>query len=192
LTSAAGTWGALTLLREAKRPHFTAADVRFVASVAGLLADGLRRAMLLGASADGDHDAGVLVLAADHTIEMANRAADQWLDELGALDRPGLALPVVVYTVAERTRRGGGGRVIVRTSAGRWVVVRGSLLGEGAEPKVAILLEAAQPPEMRRSSPTPTSSPNASGSSPSWWRRDSRPLRSRRGCTCRPTPCRTT
>jgi DNA-binding CsgD family transcriptional regulator len=84
LSDAAGTWGALTLMREAGRPRFTVADVRFVASLGGLLADGLRRAMLLrdAAAAGSDGDTGVLLLAADDGVEMTNNAADRWLDEL--------------------------------------------------------------------------------------------------------------
>ena len=34
-------------------------------------------------------ETGLLVLAADGTVEMANPAAGRWLDELGAGDRPG-------------------------------------------------------------------------------------------------------
>jgi GAF domain-containing protein len=90
LSGTTGTWGALTLLREARSPHFTPAEVRFVASLAAALADGLRRAALLGDAVDGgDDDTGLLVLAADGTVEMANPAAGRWLDELGAGDRPG-------------------------------------------------------------------------------------------------------
>jgi len=167
LSGATGTWGALTLLREAKRPHFTTADVRFVASLAGPLADGLRRATLLGdAAADGDDEAGgVLVLAADDTVEMANRAADRWLDEVGAGDRPGPRLPLVVRAVAHAARRAaaadgedggadGGGpgagiaRARVRTAAGRWLVMRGSLLGDGPDARIAVLMEPARPPEL--------------------------------------------
>ena len=36
----------------------------------------------------------------------------------------------------------------VRTAAGRWLVVRGSALGEGPDAPVAILLEAAHRPEL--------------------------------------------
>lgn len=160
---ATGTWGALTLLRETKRPHFTPTDVRFVASLAGPLADGLQRAALLGhatgddTTADRD-DTGLLVLTADNTVEMANRAADRWLDELGAGDRPGAQLPLVVHAVANRTRRAAAGdadegdegdaRAKVRTAAGRWVVLRGSLLGDGPGSRVAVLLEAARPAEL--------------------------------------------
>ena len=165
LSGTAGTWGALTLLREARNPHFTPAEVRFVASLAGALADGLRRAALIGDAVDGgDGDTGLLVLAADGTAEMTNPAAGRWLDELGAGDQPGGHLPLAVRAAASRARAaaadgandGGGGdgsaarlaRARIRTPAGRWVVVRGSLLGDGPGSRVAILLEAARPPEL--------------------------------------------
>jgi DNA-binding CsgD family transcriptional regulator len=187
LSGTTATWGALTLLREAKRPHFTPAEVRFVASLAGALADGLRRAALLGGAVDsavdgggddgGGDDTGLLVLAADDTVEMANPAAGRWLDELGAGGRPSGHLPLAVRAAASRARaaaadgandrdgegandrdavgaHGGRGpaarlaRARIRTPAGRWLVVRGSLLGDGPGSQVAILLEAARPPEL--------------------------------------------
>ena len=161
LSGTTATWGALTLLREAKRPHFTPAEVRFVASLAGPLADGLRRAALRGGAVDGggDDDTGLLVLATDDTVEMANPAAGRWLDELRAGDPPGGHLPLAVRAAASRARaaasaNGDGGpaarlaRARIRTPAGRWLVVRGSLLGDGPGSRVAILLEAARPPEL--------------------------------------------
>ena len=158
LSDAAGTWGALTLMREAGRPCFTAADVRFVASLGGLLADGLRRAMLLrdAAAAGGDGDTGVLLLAADDGVEMTNNAADRWLDELGASGRAGGRLPIVVHAVAGWARHAaddsgaghGTARARVRTAAGRWLVVRGSRLEDGSDSRVAVLIEAARPPEL--------------------------------------------
>jgi DNA-binding CsgD family transcriptional regulator len=164
LSGTTGTWGALTLLREARSAHFTPAEVRFVASLAAALADGLRRAALLGDAVDGsgDDDTGLLVLASDGTVEMANPAAARWLDELGAGDRPGGHLPLAVRAAASRARAaaadgandGDGGpaarlaRARIRTPAGRWVVVRGSLLGDGPGSRVAVLLEAARPPEL--------------------------------------------
>jgi DNA-binding CsgD family transcriptional regulator len=156
-SDAAGTWGALSLMRDAGRPRFTAAEVRFVDSLGGLLADGLRRAMLLrdGATAGGG-DTGVLLLAADDGVEMANEAADRWLDELGAGTQAREQLPIVVHAVAGWARQAAGdrgadhgtARARVRTAAGRWLVVRGSLLDEGRDSRVAVLLEAAPPPEL--------------------------------------------
>jgi DNA-binding CsgD family transcriptional regulator len=164
LSDAAGTWGALTLSRATGSPHFTPSEVRFVASLTELLADGLRRAALLGELTAGADDAtGLLVLAPDNTIEMANQSADRWLDELNAGHR-GTHLPTAVRSVAARTRRmvtnghddddddtwSGIARARVRTGVGRWVVVRGSLLGDrhGDGPRVAILLEAAGHPAL--------------------------------------------
>jgi DNA-binding CsgD family transcriptional regulator len=136
--------------------------VRFVASVTHTLADGVRRATLHGELVAGaDATTGLLVLAPDNSIEMANRPADHWLDELDA-GRDGTSLPTAVVSVAARTRRiassadehaaGGIARARVRTDAGRWVVVRGSLLGDddrGADgTRIAILLDAAGPPEL--------------------------------------------
>ena len=153
LTGPTGSWGALTLLREAGRPNFTPTEVRFVASVASTLADGVRRATLLD-EALGDvarSETGFLVLDADNTIEMANPAAEQWLDELSPTLRSSDPLPTAVRAVATQTRRVATGAVSapasarVRTRRGRLVVVRGSLVGPD---RVAVLLEAARPAEL--------------------------------------------
>ena len=153
LTDRTGSWGALTLLRESGRPNFTATEVRFVASLASTLADGVRRAMLLDEAIDDTSraDTGFLVLDADNTIEMANRAAQEWLDELTPTHHSTDPLPTAVHAVATRTRRvatGAGGdpaSATVHTRRGRWVVVRGSLV---APDRVAVLLEAARPAEL--------------------------------------------
>jgi DNA-binding CsgD family transcriptional regulator len=87
-------------------------------------------------------------------VATANRAADRWLDELGA--RRGECLPVVLRSVAVRASAiaqgepagGGGARARIRTPAGRWVVVQGSVLGDGPDATVALLLEAARPAEL--------------------------------------------
>jgi DNA-binding CsgD family transcriptional regulator len=164
LSDAAGTWGALTLLREIRSPRFTPADVRFVASLGGILADGVRSAVLLQeANADDERDGeregepadtGVLVLGPDHTVEMTNRAADRWLDELRAPTRGGGQLPIVVHSVASRAQRNAAGATTdvatarVRALGGQWVIVRGSILGDEPESRVVVLLEPARPPEL--------------------------------------------
>jgi DNA-binding CsgD family transcriptional regulator len=172
LPDEAGAWGALTLLREAHRSHFTPAEVRFVASLAGPLAEGVRRATLMGAApgpgsgavGPGDRaETGVLVLAPDGSLEMADQAAASWLDELGT-GGPPAGLPTVIRGIAARARQivigpslpddstdegdGGTARARVRTEAGRWLVVRGSLLGDGPDARVAVLLEEARAPEL--------------------------------------------
>jgi DNA-binding CsgD family transcriptional regulator len=153
LAGSTGVWGALTVFRETKRPYFSSADVQFVSSTAGLIADGLRRGVLLDAAHRGVDDVGLLVLDADNGVGMSNQAADRWLDELGAGDRAGARMPLVVPAVAHQARAIHGptpvpARARARTRSGRWLIVRGSLMGDGPEAPVAIMFEAARPAEM--------------------------------------------
>jgi DNA-binding CsgD family transcriptional regulator len=157
LVADSGAWGGITLLRETGR-NFTAAETGFLASLSGHLAEGLRRALLLTAlSADPDGaDAGLLVLAPDNSVQLGNSAAQQWLDELKGGNRDPNHLPLVVHAVARRARvaaaeRATGGetaRARVPTSSGRWLLVRGSVLGDGPDARTAVILEAAPSPDL--------------------------------------------
>jgi DNA-binding NarL/FixJ family response regulator len=160
-----GTWGALTLARESGRRCFEASEVRFLGSLAPLLADGLRRAAILGEAATADQrGTGVVVLAPDNSIDTATPGAEQLLADLAAGDTPGAELPVAVLAVAARARRIASdyrdnperrgprsdmfARARVRTAQGNWVTVRGSILGDGPDSSVAVLMEEALPPEL--------------------------------------------
>ena len=152
LTGRTGSWGSLTLLREVGRPHFSDADVRFLASLADVLADGVRRTALHRMDVDdGRTHTGFMVVAADDTVEMANDAASVWIEELWAMDRPAASLPVAVRAIVAETRRAAAGELgelatsRVRTRRGRWAVVRGSLIGPD---RVVVLIEAARPAEL--------------------------------------------
>ena len=90
----------------------------------------------------------MLVLAEDSTIEAADAAARQLLDELGG---DGATLPLAIESVALRARatgREGIARARVRTRAGRWLLVRGSMLGDGPDARAAVILEPARSPEL--------------------------------------------
>jgi DNA-binding CsgD family transcriptional regulator len=153
LADDAAAWGGLTLLRGSGARHFAPGDAALVASVSGLLAEGVRRAMLLTALSseerDRDEDAGLVLLASDNTITTANAAAERWLDELHADGKP---LPAVVTAVAGRARdiaheaapSDAIARARVRTASGRWLVVRGSTLGDA----VAVVIERVRPHEL--------------------------------------------
>ncbi len=162
LSGSTGTWGALTVFREAKRPYFSSAEVQFVSSLAGLIADGLRRGLLLDGAQAGDANIGLLVLDPDDSVRMSNHAADCWLDELGIGDRACAQLPLVIPAIARQARALCGpaasaapaptdirpARARARTQSGHWLIVRGSVLGDGPESPVAVMLEAARPADM--------------------------------------------
>jgi DNA-binding NarL/FixJ family response regulator len=124
-------------------------------SLAGECSEAQRVRLEQDLSADGgDSDRGLLVLDDDDGIEMADAAAAAWLDELRATGR---RLPLVVTAVAERARSIESGRtdaaatvtVRARARSGRWVLVRGSALGNGGRaPRIAVTLEPARAPEL--------------------------------------------
>lgn len=156
LVSDSGTWGGITLLREAGAT-FAPTDVAFLASVSRHLAEGLRRAMLLNAAEErpAEGDPGLLVLAQDNSIDMANAAAQRWLDELESGPK-GTPLPSVIQAVAGRARRAVAGddhtaaTARTRTRSGRWLLVRGTMLGDPPDERTAVILEPAQPPHLTR------------------------------------------
>jgi DNA-binding CsgD family transcriptional regulator len=158
------TWGGLTLLRGDDRGPFTPADVAVLAGASRHLAEGVRRALLLtelraDPRASEQPDAGLVLLAPDHTIASANGAAERWLAELRS---SGERLPPVVTGVASRARAIAASgdtptdrtvaRARVRTASGVWLLVRGTLLGDGdgdgADAPAAVILEPARPHEL--------------------------------------------
>jgi DNA-binding CsgD family transcriptional regulator len=160
LASDGATWGGLTLLRTSDRRHFTPDHAALVASVSRHLAEGLRRAMLLTAAMseereDPEESVGFALLAADNSITMANAAAEMWLAELRG-NSPDEPLPAVVTAVATRARSvahgqattGAVARARVRTASERWLLVRGTTLGDDADAQTAVIIESARPHEL--------------------------------------------
>jgi DNA-binding CsgD family transcriptional regulator len=149
------TWGALVLMRGADREPFSPAQAALVEAVTRHLAEGLRRASLLDRDApeppDGE-DAGVVVLAPDDSSVFADETAAGWMGELGDYG----SVPPVVLSVAGQARLAAAGRADdgriararVRARSGHWLVVRGSLLGDGPGAQVAVMIEPARPHEL--------------------------------------------
>ncbi|HEY1282817.1 MAG TPA: helix-turn-helix transcriptional regulator [Acidimicrobiales bacterium] len=156
LVAGAGTWGAITLLREAGDQPFTPTDSAVVGSVAAYLTEGLRRAILLtvrpadgpGETESGADGPGVLLVARDGSIEMADATARRWLAELDGDTRQEGDAPPVIAAVAQAVRQAAAGQLRelgasarVRTPSGRWLMVRGSQLGEEPDARAAVILE---------------------------------------------------
>ncbi len=151
------TWGALSLLRGSDREPFSATDTALVEAVTAELAEGLRRSVLLDRAAPkplgGEDAAGVLVLAPDGSAAYTDEVAASWIDELGG---NGSVSPVVVTAVATQARTVAAGltrdvriaRARVRAKSGRWLVVRGSVLGDERDAPVAVMIEPARPDEL--------------------------------------------
>jgi DNA-binding CsgD family transcriptional regulator len=147
-----GMWGALVMYRERGAPAFAARDVDLLASLADGFEDVQRARLERDLSADAsDGDRGLLLLDDEDGIEMADAAATGWLDELPGHGR---RLPLVVTAVAARARAIASGHSEVaatargRTTSGRWLLLRGSVLRNANHARTAVTLEPARAPEL--------------------------------------------
>jgi DNA-binding CsgD family transcriptional regulator len=147
-----GMWGAIVMRREPGAPDFTSRDVDLLASLTRGCPEAQRARLELDLTADtGDRDRGLLLLDEEDGIEMADAVAAAWLDELRD---DGQRPPLVVTAVADRARAIASGQSDVAATArvparsGRWIVVRGSVLGNGAHARTAVTLEPARAPEL--------------------------------------------
>ena len=159
LSDGHGAWGALTLLRADDSAPFSAADVILIESLAGELAEGVRRAILLReltAGYDRAEDVpGIVLLAGDNAISACDAAGDRWFAQLASVGADAV-LPPVVRAVANRARAiatGGAAteglaRARVRTASGVWLVVRGSALVGDPDGRIALTFEPIRPNEL--------------------------------------------
>src|SRR5919199_1989268 len=162
LVSGSKCWGFMCLHRERSSPHFTPAEATFLAGLVPHLAEGLRKALLLGGSRarspqpDGP---GLVLLADDLSLVAITPAAEGWLAEVPKSSWPSsLELPDAVYAVAARLlalERDGRTppdltpRIRLRTASDRWVVLHASRLRTtGAEGQIAVIFEEARPSEI--------------------------------------------
>ena len=138
------TWGAIAIHR--RDQPFGAADASFVSEVAGILALGVRRAIVRAAlGSDQARDSvGLILLGDDDAIEAATPPARRWLEEL--FDATGTAgrTPLTIVSVAQQARRAGSGLTDEPASArlpkrsGGWLRLDASLLEDGRRVAVVI------------------------------------------------------
>ncbi len=148
-------WGALGLYRESGAPLFAPEELRFVRAVAPALAEGARRALLLGEATDpdGPEAPGLLVLSDTWELESATPGVERWLSGLPGGDWDAGRLPSAVLAVAGRALRSADGRdrpgevalSRVLSDSGTWVVLHGATLVGGDRRRVAVIVEPAHP-----------------------------------------------
>ncbi|HVM00588.1 MAG TPA: LuxR C-terminal-related transcriptional regulator [Egibacteraceae bacterium] len=148
-------WGAVGLYREPGERLFDEREIEFVRSVAPHLADGARRALLLGEAMDPDRpDApGLIVLSDTWEVESATPGVERWLSDLPDGDWDAGRLPAAVVAVAGRALGTAEhpdepdtmslSRVLSRS--GVWVVLHGASLVTGGARRVAVIVEPAHP-----------------------------------------------
>jgi len=154
-TPAGEVWGALGLYREPGQPQFDDTELAFVRRVAPSLAEGARRALLVGEATDpeGPDAPGLLVLSQEGEVESATPGVERWLRSLPDGDWDAGRLPSAVRAVAGRALRTAQhpdepGQVAVSrvlSQAGIWVVLHGASLVSAGAHRVAVIVEPAHP-----------------------------------------------
>ena len=148
-------WGVLGLYREPDRPLFSESEKSFLRAAAPHLADGARRALLIGEATDPeDLDAPGLVIITDRwEVDSATPGVSRWMSELpdgdwnsGQIASAVLAVAAQALRSAEKRNRSGevaAARVLSRS--GVWIVLHGAALTSGASRRVAVIIEPAHP-----------------------------------------------
>lgn len=154
-------WGFMCLHRDRSNPHFTATEAAFLGRLTPHIAEGLRKALLLGSTTGtpAPEEPGLLLLAEDLSVMAINPAAERWLAEVAETDWPRKhALPYAVSAVAARLLALEQGtiaeadlipKVRLRTISGHWLVLHASRLsGPGTQKPIAVIFEVARPVEI--------------------------------------------
>jgi len=151
-TRSGEVWGLLGLYREPDAPMFSAAEKAFLTRIAPTLADGARRALLVGEASEPDHPEapGLLIVDAAGEVHSRTPGADRWLAEITA--GPADRLPSPVLAVAGRALRAAASgepdaiaTARVRARGGGWLMLHGARLIGDDEQRVAVIIEAAHP-----------------------------------------------
>jgi len=147
-------WGTTRLNRAPGDPMFSSHEIRFMATAAPMLAEGVRRGLLVGEATDPDlPDApGLVVLSIQGEVESISSSAQEWFARFPTDDGWQDGVPTSVLAAATgamfEAERGGGGGVStarVPTTDGRWAVLHGAVMGTNGDSAVTVIIEAAHP-----------------------------------------------
>jgi len=149
-------WGAVHVTRLDGERDFTAQDASALASITGLVAEGIRASVRFDAGRredSGGVSPGLMLLGPRNEVELITPPARELLDLMssGIRSADGEIPPSAVLALAEYTRRapaGGGDEartVAVPTGVG-WITLHASLPDGGTAGRVAIVVERSASP----------------------------------------------
>jgi DNA-binding CsgD family transcriptional regulator len=146
-------WGTVRLNRLPGQPEFNAGELAFMAAVAPDLAEGIRRALVVGEATDPDlPDApGLIILDVDGEIVSLSAGATPWIERLAGRSARG-SLPASIASAASAALASAHpesypteSTVLVRSVDGCWISVHGTVIGMGRNRKAAVIIEPAHP-----------------------------------------------
>jgi DNA-binding CsgD family transcriptional regulator len=148
-----GCWGVLCLHREDAAHGFDAREIDLIRRICPHVAEGLRRAVIIGPAAPVGGEAaapGMIVLDANLALVSMSHEAERWLAEIGGPDWPSASeLPIPVYSAAAGLVRleedpataRPPATVRLRSRAGRWLSLHASRLCGPPAPQIGVVIE---------------------------------------------------
>lgn len=147
-------WGTTRLNRAPGEPMFSEHEISFMAAAAPLIAEGVRRGLLVGEATEPElPDApGLVVLAPDGELESLSPAAEAWFARLPDDDGRQDGVPTSVIAAAtaalreaEHSETGGVSSARVPMTNGHWAVVQGAVTGTAKDSRVTVIIQPAHP-----------------------------------------------
>ena len=158
-------WGVICLHREDTSYGFDGGEVDLIRRISPHVAEGLRRAVIVGSAAvaaastagttpatvAGTATPGIIVLDAGLTVVSMSLEAERWLAEIDEAEWPRMgALPAAVYVLAARVSQledeglpalQPPATIRLRSCAGQWLSLYASRLRGAPAPQIAVVIE---------------------------------------------------
>ncbi len=153
-SSTGENWGTTRLNRAPGDPMFSEHEINFMSAAAPLIAQGVRRGLLVGEATEPERpDApGLVVMTVDGEVESLSPGAEEWFSRLPDDDGRQDGVPTSVLAAAagalrdaDRSSAGGVSTARVPTTDGRWAVVHGAVMGTNGNSRVTVIIQPAHP-----------------------------------------------
>ena len=143
-------WGTGRLNRRPGDPMFDEHEIGFMIAAAPVIAEGVRRGLLVGEANEPERDdAPALVsLAPDGSVESMSPGASTWFARFPDDDGRQDGIPTSVRAAATAALRDDateGAMARVPLADGGWAVVHGTSMGAGPDATVTVIIQSAHP-----------------------------------------------
>jgi DNA-binding CsgD family transcriptional regulator len=142
-TSRGRTWGAVHLGRTEGHPDFGEDDVKALARIAPVVAEGIRASLRFDAARRGGTGPGMVVLDPRDDVELITAPAHELLSELRGVTTSEETMPSAVLAVAASARAALKASTVAVPGRNGWVTLHASLPQGSAVGRVAVVIDRA-------------------------------------------------
>jgi DNA-binding CsgD family transcriptional regulator len=142
-TSRNRTWGAVHLARVAGRADFSDSDVKALARIVPVVAEGIRASLRFDAARRGEAGPGMIVLGPRDEVELMTTPVHELLTELQLANASDETIPTALLAVAHSARAAMKASTVTVPGRNGWMTVHASLPDGRAGGRVAIVVDRA-------------------------------------------------